>query len=285
MSRETLAKNTQINAALQLIETLRDSEKGCPWLSSRSFEDLFPYFLEELYEYKEAYQTQGPQSPEARQELADLVFQVLLHTALMKEQAPESDLEMIASDVVKKLMRRHPHVFDKNHTPYKTAEEAGKAWEELKAKEAKEANRHTELTESMADKIDRIPKAIPSLQRAARIGEKTHSFEFDWENPGEVLQKVKEEMSELEEELKRSPINPKDIAEELGDVFFSLAQLARHLGHCPEELSYQANEKFIRRFRATESLAKERQLPWKELNSTQREALWLEAKIKLKSSK
>lgn len=284
MDQETLQKNPKVNAALQMLETLRDPKLGCPWLSSRTFEDLFPYFLEELYEYKEAYQIQGSNSSEAKQELADLLFQVLLHTCLMKETNPEVTLETIAGDVVNKLSRRHPHVFDPSHARFESAEAAAKAWEELKAKEAKQANRHEELKESMADKINRIPKALPSLQRAARIGEKTNSFEFDWENASQVFEKVEEEIAELKVELLSKPHKRASVAEELGDVLFSLAQLARHIGYCPEELGSQANEKFIKRFRATEDLARRRQLDWMSLNQREREMLWEDAKAELKKT-
>ncbi len=280
MQNKSFKASSDIDAAVQMVRILRDSHRGCPWLSTRSFENLFPYFLEELYEYKDAFQTQGVGSPEARQELADLLFQVILHTCLLEEQNPAITLDQLAKDLSQKLERRHPHVFDASHKKYASAEEAALAWEILKTREATLAKRSGELQESMADKISRIPKALPSLQRASRIGEKTQGFGFDWSNVQEVMAKVEEEFLELKAELETptKEQSPQAITEELGDLLFSLAQLSRHLGHCPEEIGNRSNEKFIARFKKTESLALQKGLVWQKLSPSEKEALWTEAK-------
>ena len=261
-------------AALQMLETLRSPEKGCPWLSSRRFDELYPYFVEELHEYRQAVLATGPKSPEARSELADLLFQVLLHATLLKEQSGVG-FEELCQDVVQKLERRHPHVFDPTHGRFASAEEAGRAWEELKLKEARLASRPEEARESMSDKLERIPSTLPALQRASRIGEKTEGFGFDWDSAEAVFEKVCEEFAELE-----SAQSPENRREELGDLFFSLSQYARHLRLPPEEVADEANRKFLGRFRAMESLSLSQGLIWKELTLSEKEALWQQAKTR-----
>jgi len=272
MSDSNVLSNRNADAALQMLKTLRNPQKGCPWLSSKSFEDLVPYFLEELHEYRQAALENGLDSPELRQELADLLFQTLLHSVLLEERIGVT-FEDLAQDVVLKLERRHPHVFDPNHPKYSSAEEAGKAWEALKLKEAAAAQRTQESLESPADKLERIPNSLPSLQRAARIGEKTQGFGFDWSTPEEVFEKVKEEFQELSEaqslEHKR---------EELGDLFFSLAQYARHLNMPPEEVAQEANRKFVGRFRKMGVICKNDNLAWEKLSLDEKESLWKRAK-------
>lgn len=256
-----------------MIRQLRSPEKGCPWLSSKNFEDLIPYFFEELHEYQQAYFLNGPHSEERQQEIADLLFQTLLHITLL-EETHAFNFNAVASLVVDKLRRRHPHVFDPHHTKYLTAEEAGKAWESLKLREAEEAGRSSELVELMSDKLERIPATLPSLHRASRIGEKTQGFGFDWNSVEEVFEKVKEEFVELSEAQ-----SPDHRREELGDLLFSLAQYARHLGLSPEIVTQEANQKFLRRFRFMESLALKKGLQWNELSDEQKSILWGEAKI------
>lgn len=269
MEKTTFTEYQPLNASSLLIERLRDKEKGCPWLSSRRFEQLFPYFLEELYEYKNAVDQKGLRSSDAKQELADLLFQVILHSQLLIEAGAIHHFSDLASAVEQKLLRRHPHVFDEAHSGFKNAEEAAKAWESLKAKEARLAKRDEETRESMTEKMKRIPSELPALQRAARIGEKTQSFAFDWENPEQVLEKVKEEISEIECSQTRA-----EQLEEIGDALFSLAQMARHLDACPEDLAHKANEKFLRRFGKMESIARN----WTNLSLAEKEKLWSKAK-------
>ena len=272
MSVKVPPPSSQVYAALQMLETLRDPHRGCPWLSGRRFDELLPYYFEELHEYRQAVTEKGLASAGARQELADLIFQVLLHATLLKEQTGVS-FEDLCGDVTQKLERRHPHVFDPQHLRYQSAEEAGRAWEELKLKEAAAASRNDETLETYSDKLERIPATIPALQRAARIGEKTESFGFDWDSAEAVLEKVREEFRELEEAT-----DPDHRREELGDVFFSLAQYARHLRLPPEEVADEANRKFIKRFRKMENLATQAGLKWKTLSASEKESLWKQAK-------
>jgi ATP diphosphatase len=263
---------SKLDTALQMLDILRDPARGCPWLSSRKFEDLIPYFFEELHEYRQAAYQNGQNSPELRQELADLLFQTLLHSLLLKEKTGLT-LEDLAQDVIHKLERRHPHVFDPTHPKFHSAEEASKAWEELKLKEAAKAQRTQEALESPADKLERIPHALPALQRAARIGEKTQGFGFDWEKPEDVFVKVEEEFEEL-----KAASTLAEKREELGDLFFILAQYARHLGLPAEEVADEANRKFLSRYRKMQTLTDGENLQWSSLSSDQKEALWKRAK-------
>lgn len=274
MNLKSPIPSSGVYAALQMLETLRSTEKGCPWLSSRRFDELYPYFVEELHEYRQARLDTGPASRETRSELADLLFQVLLHATLLKEQNGVG-FEDLCQDVIHKLERRHPHVFDPSHAGFASAEEAGRAWEELKLKEAALASRPEEARESMSDKLERIPSTLPALQRASRIGEKTEGFGFDWDSPEAVFEKVREEFAELQ-----SATSPENRREELGDLFFSLSQYARHLRLPPEEVADEANRKFLARFRAMESLALSQGLKWKELSLSEKEALWQQAKTR-----
>lgn len=263
---------SKLDTALQMLDILRDPSRGCPWLSSRKFEDLIPYFFEELHEYRQAAYQNGQNSPELRQELADLLLQTLLHSLLLKEKTGLT-LEDLAQDVIDKLERRHPHVFDPTHPKFHSAEEASKAWEKLKLKEAAKAQRTQEALESPADKLERIPHALPALQRAARIGEKTQGFGFDWEKPEDVFVKVEEEFEEL-----KAASTLAEKREELGDLFFILAQYARHLGLPAEEVADEANRKFLSRYRKMQTLIDGENLQWSSLSSDQKEALWKRAK-------
>jgi ATP diphosphatase len=252
---------------LQVLKIMRDPTQGCPWTRAQTHNTLLPYFAEELHEFQDALEERGPSDPETWEELGDVLYQVSLHAQLL-EEAGRTSFDQIAGRLAQKVIDRHPHVFDPSHPKFTTAAEANRAWEQLKAEQRK-----GKPLPSRADRLAGIPRSLASLQRAARIGEKAMSFAFDWPNPEQVLEKVKEELAELEAAQSNDQQQ-----EELGDLFFGLAQYARKKGWDPEAIVRASNEKFLRRFRAMEAIINSSDQPWEQRDLAQLEAAWVAVK-------
>jgi ATP diphosphatase len=258
---------------LQVLKTMRDPNKGCPWTNTQTHNSLLPYFTEELHEFQDAFEERGPADPETWEELGDVLYQVSLHAQLFEEKG-RTTLDEIAGRLAQKVIDRHPHVFDPTHPKYATAEEANKAWEQLKAEQRK-----NKPPSSKTQRLAGIPRSLPSLQRAARIGEKAMSFSFDWADAEQVLDKVQEELAEL-----REAKGPAHQQEELGDLLFVLAQYARKQGWDPEAIARAANEKFLRRFGAMERFIETSPKKWEARSMAELEKAWLAAKAAEKNS-
>lgn len=266
------------NAVERLAEIMRRlrAPGGCPWDREQDLKSLRPYLIEEAYEVLEEMDRVaegGPWSPLA-EELGDLLFQIVFHAQLASEQK-QFDLAKVATAIADKLERRHPHVFGEaavSGTP-----QVLENWAKLKALERKEKNGH------VGSVLDGVPKDAPSLQRAERLTEKASRIGFDWPNASGVKDKLKEELAELEE-----AIASKDKAameHELGDVFFSLANLARHLNIAPEDAVRAANRRFTTRFQVVEKGLEALGVPFGEASLDQMNALWDQAKALEKASK
>ncbi len=236
---------------------------GCPWDREQTHKTLAPYAIEEAYELAEAIQMED--SAGIKEELGDFMFQAIFHSALGARDGKFTLAEVI-DGVSEKLIRRHPHVFAA--TQVKDSDEVIKNWDEIKKAEKKAANKPKKTFD--------IPLALPSLQRSQKIGDKTKTLKFDWTKPSEVLEKLHEEVTELEEAIEIGKLP--EIQEEMGDVFFVLAQLARHLKFDAETAARNANLKFEKRFEKMLALAEKQNLVFAEMTTQQKEELWQEIK-------
>jgi MazG family protein len=231
------------SAKLQaVIEALRHPSLGCPWDLEQNALSLLKYLSEEAAEFIEAVQTQGPSSAAAREELGDVLYQVVLHAELLRE-ARLGSLDEIAEQCAEKVIARHPHVFDPDFERFETSDEVSQNWEKIKARARSNSTPTRTPTQGALD----VPASLPSSTRAARVGEKAASLGFDWSGAEQVLPKVEEEL----EELREAWTVEHRAQEEFGDLMFALAQLARKRGWDPEHLTHQATVKFQARFEQT----------------------------------
>ena len=262
---------------LAVMERLRDPQNGCPWDREQTFATIAPYTIEEAYEVADAIERND--ATDLRDELGDLLFQVVFH-ACMAQECGWFDFEDVAASIHDKLVRRHPHVFADASFDNRAEQTAN--WEEHKAHErAAGAARRGEGADSV---LGDVPRALPALLRAAKLGKRASRVGFDWPDATGVREKLNEELAELDAEIapaaaheSRGEPNPK-VAEELGDALFTLVNLGRHLHVDAEEALRAANRKFETRFRQMEALARARGLDLATLSPAQWDALWIESK-------
>jgi MazG family protein len=263
-----------LEALLGLMARLRDPKLGCPWDLKQSFESIAPYTIEEAYEVADAI-ARGD-AAELRDELGDLLFQVVFHARMAEERGWFSFAD-VASGITEKLTRRHPHIFAGADL---AAEDLVRVWEEQKAQERAAAAAGKPRTEGAV--LGGIPQALPGLTRAAKLGKRAARVGFDWPEAREVRAKVIEELHEVDAALANQVAaagTHAQVAEEIGDLLFALANWSRHLEVDPEAALRGANAKFTRRFEHIERLARERALELKALSAAEWEALWREAKL------
>ncbi len=252
-----------IDRLLEVMRRLRDPEGGCPWDLEQTFETIAPYTLEEAYEVADAI-ARGDREA-LREELGDLLLQVVYHARMAAERG-WFDFDDVARTVADKMIRRHPHVFGDARVD--SAEAQVRAWEEHKARERAATGRESVL--------DGLPLALPALVRALKLQQRAARVGFDWPDAREVLDKIEEEIRELRAELARGDRDR--LEDEIGDLLFSVANLARKLDLDPEGALRRANAKFERRFRTLERLARARGLDLHALDLAGLERLWQEAK-------
>ena len=233
---------------------------GCPWDRAQTLESLRPYVLEEAYEVIQAIE--GGDDSELVEELGDFLFQVVFISQIAREEG-RFDAGDVIRELHDKLVRRHPHVFGEKRA--RNPEEAVETWNSMKLKEKKKA-----------PPLDEIPRAMPSLLRAQRVGEKAARRGFDWLEAREVVDKVREELAELESALERG--DSEEAGREWGDLVFAAANLARHLGIDAETVSHSAVEKFVKRFSLLERSAEARKKNIPDLSAEEIDALWEEVK-------
>ena len=248
---------------LEVMRRLRDPAGGCPWDLEQTFATIAPYTLEEAYEVVDAIERGDPQA--LREELGDLLLQVVYHAQMAAERG-WFDFHQVARTVTDKMIRRHPHVFGDARVD--SAEAQVEAWEAHKARERAAAGRTSVL--------DGLPLALPALVRALKLQQRAARVGFDWPQAREVLDKLDEEMEELRAELVRGERTR--LEDEVGDLLFTLVNLARKLEIDPETALRRANAKFERRFRTVERLARARGLDLHALDLAGLERLWEEVK-------
>ncbi len=269
---------TAMTDLLALMVKLRDPVGGCPWDRVQTFATLAPYTLEEAYEVVDAIQSGEPPA-KLRDELGDLLFQVVFYAQLAQERG-WFDFDGIARAIHDKLVRRHPHVFGAAPA-VNTAGEVLVAWEELKARERAATQDLTAAAGVLAD----VPRALPALTRAQKLGKRAGRVGFDWTDMHDVRAKISEELAELDEaalearDHKDPTVAPAHLVEEMGDLLFAIANWGRHVGADAESALRAANAKFERRFASMEALARQRALSLTALSLEQWEALWQEAKL------
>ena len=312
-----------MTALLGLMERLRNPDNGCPWDQKQTFATIAPYTIEEAYEVADAIEKGDP--AQIRDELGDLLFQVVFHAQMARERG-WFDFAQVASGIHEKLVRRHPHVF--GGASIGGDAELSRNWEELKARERAEAASkrggvgvasgvggaamhgragiagdgvHGGSDGGVGSAIDRgadgarevgyegasgeisaladVPRGLPALIRAAKLGKRAGRVGFDWPDARGVREKVTEELQEVAAAVAAAGGGSSpEVVEEMGDVLFALANWSRHLKLDAEEALRAANSKFERRFRDMETLARERGLALERLSPEEWEGLWEEAK-------
>jgi ATP diphosphatase len=228
---------TELSRLLAIMARLRDPTRGCPWDQVQNFETIAPYTIEEAYEVADAIARRD--STGLRDELGDLLFQVVYH-ARMAEEAGWFHFADVAKSISDKMIRRHPHVF--GEAAARDAAQQTEAWERGKAAERADRDEHGALA-GVPVGLAALTRAVKLTRRAARVG-------FDWPDANAVLDKFAEEINELRAELPAA--KPERLRDELGDLLFVLANLARKLDLDPEDCLRHANDKFYRRFNAME---------------------------------
>ncbi len=260
-----------VAALLEVMRRLRDPETGCPWDLKQTLTSLIPYTIEEAYEVAAAL-TEG-NTDDIKDELGDLLFQVVFYTQLTSEQGL-FDFDQVAQQTADKLIRRHPHVF--GDTTAQTDAEIKQQWEQIKQQERADKGADESVFAG-------IPANLPSMLLAQKLQKRAATVGFDWEHLAPVLAKIKEEIAEVEEELERTPPSQDAIEDEIGDVLFAVVNLARHAQVNPEHALRRTNLKFKQRFQAIERrLAKQNQRA-EDLNLEQLEAEWQRVKQQTQS--
>lgn len=252
---------TALRRLLSVMARLRDPVAGCPWDQVQDFASIAPYTVEEAYEVADAVRA-GPDFPALLDELGDLLFQVVYH-ARMAEEARRFDFADVARAIADKMIRRHPHVF--GNAPARDAAGQTFAWEAQKAAER-----------ASSGALAGVPTALPALARAAKLTRRAARVGFDWPDAAAVLDKLEEEAAELRAELPRA--EPARLQDEVGDLLFVLANLARKLELDPEECLRSANAKFERRFNAVERRLGERGVAPADAGLDAMEEEWRKAK-------
>lgn len=261
----------QLSSLVEIVAQLRGPQ-GCPWDKEQTHESLTQYAIEETHELVEAIEhpNKALRDQKMKEELGDVLFQVILHSQLAAERGSFT-LEDVIASISEKLIRRHPHVFA--GVEVSSSQEVIHNWEKIKATE-KNVDSSTSLYAL------NVPP-LPALQKAHKIGKRTEKFKFDWEDTDGVMVKVEEEWAELREALDSE--SDSEIEHELGDVLFSLAQLGRHLEMEPEQVLRKANLRFESRFNKMIEITHAEGKDWGQLSLEDKEVYWQKAKAALKT--
>ena len=248
----------------RLVDIMHQLRQKCPWDRKQTRESLKPYLIEEAYEVLDAIESNDPEK--LKEELGDLMLQAVFHAEIAKEKG-EFDIYDVIDFLCNKLIYRHPHVF--GDLKVRDAEEVLKNWEKLKQKEKNHKG----------SVLDGVPEQLPALIQAYRLQEKASKVGFDWEDVEGVKAKVEEEWKELLEAIATK--DKKEIEEELGDLLFAIANLARFLGVDPESALRGCNRRFKERFKFIEAKLREEGKRPEEVDLSYLDRLWEEAKEKV----
>lgn len=271
LERNAAAGAQQFADFIKVIGALRHPVSGCPWDLEQNHETLRRYMLEEAYEASVAMGDANPKH--ISEELGDVLLQVVLN-AQIGADAGHFTIQDVVQGIKEKMVRRHPHVFAADTHKVQNSGEVRQQWAEIKAKEKGGQDKPKSLFAG-------CEKITPALSQAAAIGKRSKDIQFDWTEPREVLAQVQAELKELTDEA-ALPQNMPRIREELGDLFFTLAQYARHLGLDPEVIAQDGNQKFLRRFAAVEALGQAQGIDVKKASMAEKERLWQQAKAQEK---
>lgn len=251
-----------IRELVRIMAALR-SEKGCPWDREQTRESLKPFIVEEAYEVLEAIDDRDPEA--IREELGDLLFQIIFQCQIASERG-DFTLDDVIGGISKKMIGRHPHVF--GDAEVKTSDEVLVKWDEHKKREGKQRD----------SILEGVPKTLPALLQAHKLQARASKAGFDWERLDDLLGKLDEEIDEFKKAFDAR--KPGEIEDELGDLFFTLVNIARFIGLNPEDALRKTISKFISRFRYIEMSAKEQRRDLSGMSLAEMDALWDEAKGK-----
>ena len=261
-----------IEKLLQIMAQLRDPARGCPWDREQTFASIAPYTIEEAYEVADAIDRGA--LAELKGELGDLLFQVVFH-ARMAEEAGAFDFGDVVDGICQKMLRRHPHVFGGARVEDAAAQT--QLWEEIKrAERAEQAGRRVDVAEQEPSVLDDVPVALPGLSRAAKLGRRAATVGFDWPDAAGVRAKLDEELAEVDAAAERRETVA--VADELGDVLFTVANLCRHLDLDPEHCLRGANVRFEARFRHVEDAVRMDRGDFAKYGPAELDGLWQAAK-------
>jgi ATP diphosphatase len=256
---------------IEIMAALRTPCSGCPWDLEQNFRTIAPYTLEEAYEVADAIAHDD--LDQLREELGDLLLQVVFHARMAQEQGA-FDFGDVVQAITEKLIRRHPHVFADGKG--KTAQAVKGLWERIKAEEKAAKGKAGKGGEASKGALAGVPVALPALTRALKLQDKAGRVGFDWNDPRAVLAKIREEADEIEAALDQKEAD--EAAGEVGDLLFAVVNLARHLGADPEAVLRATNLKFERRFASIERALAARGKTPSEASLDEMDALWNEAK-------
>ncbi|MDE2072979.1 MAG: nucleoside triphosphate pyrophosphohydrolase [Alphaproteobacteria bacterium] len=268
MSHEKPNAHRDIAALLEVMRRLRDPESGCPWDIEQSFATIVPYTIEEAYEVAGAIEERDWSG--LKEELGDLLLQVVFH-ARMAEEQKLFDFGDVVDAIVTKMIRRHPHVFA-GLEGIDSAERQTAVWEDYKR--AERADKAATGPQSL---LDDVPAALPALLRAVKLQKRAGTVGFDWESAPKVVEKIAEEAQEVVEALAEGAPHEK-LEDEVGDLLFAVANLARHLKVDPEAALRATNRKFVQRFKFIEQTLGEQGRTPAEASLDEMEAIWQRAK-------
>ena len=254
-----MKRSQQLSAFERLLDIMDELREQCPWDNKQTFESLRHLTIEETYELGDAILDNDLQ--EIKKELGDLLLHIVFYAKIGSEQNT-FDIGDVANEICEKLINRHPHIY--GDTKVDGADQVIKNWESIKLKEGK------------SSVLEGVPKSLPALVKAFRIQEKAAGVGFEWDNAKDVLDKVKEEITEFNQEVEDQ--NHDKMEDEFGDVIFSLINYARYLKINPESALERTNKKFIKRFKYIEESAKNEGKVINELTLDQMEVFWNKAK-------
>ena len=261
---------SSVEQLLQIMARLRDPQQGCAWDLKQTFDTIAPYTVEEAFEVAEAIAERD--WTELREELGDLLLQVVFHSRMAEEQGL-FDFGQVVKVLNDKLVRRHPHVFGDQQGA--SIEQIKTTWEQIKAEEREAKGR------DHGSALDGVPAGLPALQRATKLQKKASKVGFDWSHQDGVMGQLEAELGELREAMASG--DGQAMEDELGDVLFTVINLSRHLKIDADLALRRASDKFARRFRQVEQLAREQGVVLADQDEALLDALWREAKRQLGS--
>ena len=259
----------KIKKLLGVMEQLRHPETGCPWDQNQTYESITPYTIEEAYEVEDAIERKDMKA--LKSELGDLLFQVVFYSQIANEEG-EFNFDDVVESITKKMVKRHPHVFA-NET-FHNSEEQTNNWETHKAEERR--SRAAEEKRSMSI-LDDIPNNFPALVRAKKLTKRAATVGFDWPQTDQVVAKIDEELAEVKAEINANT-SQNHLEGEIGDLLFTIANLARHLQIDPETALKKTNQKFIDRFHFIEQEFEANNMSFETADLKMMEELWQTAK-------
>lgn len=258
----------EFEGLISVIRKLR-SRNGCPWDRKQTHSSLKPYLIEESYEVLHAIDKKDPDK--LKDELGDVLLQVVLHAQIAAENG-KFGIKDVVNSIKEKMIRRHPHVF--SGRKIKGVDQVWRSWEEIKSKET-----------DVRSVLDSIPKALPALYRADKTQKKAARMGFDWDNVAGAWDKVFEELGEIKEVIDSRPMKKKRLSEEIGDLLFSIVNVARKMGLNSEETLQASVEKFSKRFSRIERYCAREGIKLSQLSLDEMDALWAKAKLSSRSKR